>query len=151
MQCKSCGSVNDAEDNICKNCGAFLNLDLEVESTISLSPIEVDEEFSDINIVPEEKPVLVVKKGPHVGHKFNLSKEEITLGRDPGCDIFLDDITVSRRHAKITLIENQVSVTDAESLNGTYVNQERIEGPTTLQSDDELQVGKFKLLFLDKS
>ncbi len=150
MQCKKCGSVNELGAETCRKCGEALKPGFEAETTISLPPIDIEEELSEIKLTGEAGPVLIVKKGPYIGHKFNLTKDEITLGRDPGSDIFLDDITVSRNHAKITVDKNSVSIEDAGSLNGTYVNQEIIEESKILNSDDELQIGKFKLVFLSK-
>jgi pSer/pThr/pTyr-binding forkhead associated (FHA) protein len=91
--------------------------------------------------------VLVVKRGPDTGAKFTLDAEVTRIGRHPESDIFLDDITVSRRHAEIARQGSQYGVKDVGSLNGTYVNRERIE-EATLASGDEVQIGKFKLLFL---
>lgn len=150
MQCSKCGNINDNSAEFCQKCGAAIEHALEIETTISLTPIEIEEEYGEIDLIPTEGPILVVRKGPFIGQKFNLSKNEITLGRDPNSDIFLDDVTVSRNHAKISMEDDSVSVIDAGSLNGTYVNQEIIDGPTELESDDELQIGKFKLVFLAK-
>ena len=150
MQCSKCGTTNENGAEFCQKCGMAFDRALEIETTISLSPIEVEEECREIEIAPAEGPILVVTKGPFIGQKFNLAKNETTLGRDPNSDIFLDDVTVSRNHAKITMGDDSVTVIDADSLNGTYVNQQCIDGPTELESDDELQIGKFKLVFLAK-
>jgi len=150
MQCTKCGTINEINSEVCQECGAFLDPALELETTISLSPIEIDDEDKEIELRPEESPVLIVKKGPSSGQKFRLTTGEITLGRDPASDIFLDDITVSRHHARIMVDKSSVQIIDADSLNGTYVNRELIEGPRLLESDDELQIGKFKLVFLSE-
>jgi len=150
MQCAKCGTINEINSEVCQKCGAFLDPSLELETTISLSPVEVDEEDKEIVVKPEEGPLLVVKKGPSSGQKFSLTTGEVTLGRDPASDIFLDDITVSRHHARIMVDKNSVQIVDVDSLNGTYVNRELIEGPKILESNDELQIGKFKLLFLSE-
>ena len=91
--------------------------------------------------------VLVVRQGPKRGSRIALDAELTTIGRHPDSDIFLDDITVSRRHAEIARIGGAFEVTDAGSLNGTYVNQVLVER-AVLADGDELQVGKFKLVFL---
>ena len=91
--------------------------------------------------------VLVVRQGPKRGSRIALDAELTTMGRHPDSDIFLDDITVSRRHAEIARIGGAFEVTDAGSLNGTYVNQVLVER-AVLADGDELQVGKFKLVFL---
>ncbi len=91
--------------------------------------------------------VLVVKRGPDVGAKYLLSPDTTRVGRHPDSEIFLDDITVSRRHAEFFLRGPVHVVKDVGSLNGTYVNRERIE-EAELTSGDEVQIGKFKLVFL---
>jgi pSer/pThr/pTyr-binding forkhead associated (FHA) protein len=91
--------------------------------------------------------VLVVKRGPDVGAKYLLDKDITHVGRHPDSEIFLDDITVSRRHAEFVRNGPSYLVKDVGSLNGTYVNRERIDG-ASLSSGDEVQIGKFKLLFL---
>jgi pSer/pThr/pTyr-binding forkhead associated (FHA) protein len=113
--------------------------------------IEIDSEPSEpisLEGVPEGVPaVLVVRQGPMRVPRIHLDSEQITIGRHPDSDIFFDDVTVSRRHAEIHRVHDGFEVTDAGSLNGTYVNQERVEHGR-LSNGDELQVGKFKLMFL---
>jgi pSer/pThr/pTyr-binding forkhead associated (FHA) protein len=91
--------------------------------------------------------VLVVKRGPESGAKYVLENEVTRVGRHPDSDIFLDDITVSRRHAEFRREEEGYRIVDVGALNGTYVNRERID-QVALQSGDEVQIGKFKLVFL---
>lgn len=91
--------------------------------------------------------VLVVRQGPKRGSRIALDADLITIGRHPDSDIFLDDITVSRRHAEVVRVSGSFEVTDAGSLNGTYVNQVLVER-AVLADGDELQIGKFKLVFL---
>jgi pSer/pThr/pTyr-binding forkhead associated (FHA) protein len=91
-------------------------------------------------------PALVVSKGPDAGERFVLAGQIVTIGRDPASDIFLNDITVSRRHARIDRTETGFDLSDVGSLNGTYVNGERIE-THPLTSGDEVQIGKFRLRF----
>jgi pSer/pThr/pTyr-binding forkhead associated (FHA) protein len=91
--------------------------------------------------------VLVIKGGPDAGSRYVLDNDVTRVGRHPESDIFLDDITVSRRHAEFVREEHLYKVVDVGSLNGTYVNRERIDA-TTLNSGDEVQIGKFKLFFL---
>jgi pSer/pThr/pTyr-binding forkhead associated (FHA) protein len=88
----------------------------------------------------------VVRKGPNEGSKYMLDAEVTRAGRHPDSDIFLDDITVSRRHAEIIRRADGFHLLDAGSLNGTYVNRNRVE-ETKLSNGDELQIGKFKLVF----
>jgi pSer/pThr/pTyr-binding forkhead associated (FHA) protein len=91
--------------------------------------------------------MLMVLQGPKRGSRISLDTDEVTIGRHPESDIFLDDVTVSRRHAELRLVDDAYEVSDAGSLNGTYVNQERVERQV-LRDGDELQVGKFKLVYV---
>jgi pSer/pThr/pTyr-binding forkhead associated (FHA) protein len=89
----------------------------------------------------------VVKRGQNAGSRFAITQPVTTAGRHPDSDIFLDDVTVSRRHVEIVADHDGVRVRDVGSLNGTYVNRERID-EAPLVNGDELQIGKFKLVFL---
>lgn len=89
----------------------------------------------------------VVKRGAKAGSRYDVSKPVTTLGRHPESDVFLDDVTVSRRHAEVHRGDAEILLVDTGSLNGTYLNRERIES-TQLRSGDEVQIGKFKLVFL---
>ena len=91
--------------------------------------------------------LLVVKRGPNAGSRFQLDRDKITAGRHPESDIFLDDVTVSRRHAEFRRTAEGFEVADIGSLNGTYVNREPIE-VSSLSNGDEVQIGKFRLVFL---
>ena len=98
--------------------------------------------------MPRGVGVLVVKRGPNVGARYLLAGEVTRAGRHPESDIFLDDITVSRRHAELSQrADGTVLIRDDGSLNGTYVNRERIE-EQVLAGGDEVQIGKFKLVYL---
>ncbi len=148
--CPQCGNQNEEGSKFCNLCGSKLT-ESELEDTISFAPVEQEEE--EIAIAPEapeEGTLLVVKKGPNPGEKFPFFKEEIDLGRDPKSDIFLNDITVSRTHAKITQEGKSFFLSDLGSLNGTYLNSKRIE-KEILKSGDEIQIGKFKLVFFSKT
>lgn len=103
------------------------------------TPLLDDEEITDPG-------VLVVTRGPNVGSRIPLGTRRLTAGRHPESDLFLDDVTVSRRHAEVVYTDAGYEVIDAGSLNGTYVNRQRIER-TLLQHGDEVQIGKFKLVF----
>ncbi len=92
--------------------------------------------------------VLVVTRGPNVGSRIPLGTHRLTAGRHPESDLFLDDVTVSRRHAEIVHTEAGYEVIDVGSLNGTYVNQQRVDD-APLRQGDELQVGKFRLVFFE--
>lgn len=90
---------------------------------------------------------LLVRQGPQENQRFILSGDEIILGRNESANIVLDDVTVSRNHAKITRLHSTWEIADLKSLNGTYVNQSRVE-KIQLQAGDELQVGKYRFSFL---
>lgn len=116
------------------------------EVTASFPPVGAEEEGAPV-WEGIDGPVLVVRKGPEVGERFYLDRERLTIGRDPACDIFLNDITVSRNHAVLEVSSGEVSVADAGSLNGTYVNGASVDS-ATLHSGDGLQVGRFQMVFL---
>ncbi len=100
-----------------------------------------------IESLPADSALLVVKRGPNAGSRFSLDKDLVTAGRHPQSDIFLDDVTVSRRHAEFRRTGSGFQVSDVGSLNGTYVNREPIES-SVLTNGDEVQIGKFRLVFL---
>jgi hypothetical protein len=162
LYCNRCGHNNPQGANFCSSCGARLQGSLaEPEPTttalppVVLVPSETGDAFqlepSDLLYgVPEGGGVLVVTRGPNAGSRYVLSPQRslvVTIGRHPDSDIFLDDITVSRRHAEISYNEGVFWAHDVGSLNGTYLNRQSIEN-APLASGDELQVGKFRLLFL---
>lgn len=155
MFCPACGKNNPEESAYCNQCGAYLRAETsEGETTITLSPVEAEVEQEEDIQVPEEELVagaamLVVKRGPNAGTRFVITKDVTTAGRHPESDIFLDDITVSRRHAEIRRSEGAFRMTDMGSLNGTYVNKLRVE-EADLSSGDEIQIGKFRLIFFCK-
>lgn len=98
--------------------------------------------------LPEGSALLVVKRGPNAGSRFLLDQDTTTAGRHPDSDIFLDDVTVSRRHAEFRRSGNDYEVVDVGSLNGTYVNREP-KNSAVLSNGDEIQIGKFRLVFLN--
>ncbi|KGF15127.1 oxoglutarate dehydrogenase inhibitor Odhl [Corynebacterium freneyi] len=97
--------------------------------------------------LPEGSALLVVKRGPNAGSRFLLDQPVTTSGRHPDSDIFLDDVTVSRRHAEFRMERDTFEVVDVGSLNGTYVNREP-KNSAVLSNGDEVQIGKFRLVFL---
>lgn len=97
--------------------------------------------------LPEGSALLVVKRGPNAGSRFLLDQSVTTSGRHPDSDIFLDDVTVSRRHAEFRMEGDKFEVVDVGSLNGTYVNREP-KNSAALSNGDEVQIGKFRLVFL---
>ena len=101
--------------------------------------------------LPEGSALLVVKRGPNAGSRFLLDQDTTAAGRHPDSDIFLDDVTVSRRHAEFRRNgEGEYEVVDVGSLNGTYVNREP-KNSAVLSNGDEIQIGKFRLVFLNGS
>jgi len=115
------------------------------------SEVEVtDTGIGGLESLASGSALLVVKRGPNAGSRFQLDKEVISAGRHPESDIFLDDVTVSRRHAEFRRTIDGYEVSDVGSLNGTYVNREPIES-SALSNGDEVQVGKFRLVFLTGS
>ena len=149
--CNQCGHRNLAGSNFCSSCGAPLAHPGE-DTTITFQPIEASGEVADeelsvtLDELPEGVGMLVVKRGPNAGSKFLLDTDVTRAGRHPDSDIFLDDITVSRRHAEVVRSGAGYDVKDVGSLNGTYLNRERID-QAPLHNGDEVQIGKFKLVF----
>jgi pSer/pThr/pTyr-binding forkhead associated (FHA) protein len=137
--------------NFCSSCGVALAPN--TDTTVSFVPEEPSGELGEEELGVEVGElaagtgVLVVKRGPESGAKFVLDNELTRVGRHPESEIFLDDITVSRRHAEFLRSAEGYVVRDVGSLNGTYVNRERID-EVPLSSGDEVQIGKFKLVFL---
>ncbi|BDD82476.1 glycogen accumulation regulator GarA [Tsukamurella pulmonis] len=107
---------------------------------------ESDAPVSGLENLPAGAALLVVKRGPNAGSRFLLDQETTSAGRHPDSDIFLDDVTVSRRHAEFRSVEGGFTVVDVGSLNGTYVNREPVDA-SPLSHGDEVQIGKFRLVF----
>ncbi len=152
MYCNQCGHRNPPGATFCSSCGAVLEPGGE-ETTVTFAPVEAVGEVGDDELTvtlgefPATMAMVVVKRGPNAGSKFMLDADVTRAGRHPDSDIFLDDITVSRRHAEIKRADGAFGLHDVGSLNGTYVNRERVEN-APLSSGDEIQIGKFKLVFL---
>jgi pSer/pThr/pTyr-binding forkhead associated (FHA) protein len=152
--CNQCGHRNPDGSNFCSSCGAVLEQGGDDETTtITFMPVESAGELADeevtvtVDEMPEGLGMLVVKRGPNAGSRFVLEAEVTRAGRHPDSDIFLDDITVSRRHAEFVKTGSGYLVRDVGSLNGTYVNRERTE-EGELHGGDEVQIGKFRLVYL---
>jgi pSer/pThr/pTyr-binding forkhead associated (FHA) protein len=145
--CTNCGHPNRDDARFCAKCGAAL----QEETTIGITPVEVDTEGGDEFPFPADElqagqALLLVKHGPNAGSTFLLEGASTTAGRATDSDVFLDDVTVSRKHAEFRRQDDGFYVHDLGSLNGTYVNRERVD-VTKLASHDEVQIGKFKLVF----
>ncbi len=168
LVCSRCGHRNAEASRFCSNCGAPLRGGVpserpsETTSTISISGLEAyDSETTGQTAMPSLSPeaqaavealppgsaLLVVRRGPNSGSRFLLDSELTTAGRHPQSDIFLDDVTVSRRHVEFRRgVDGRFTVSDVGSLNGTYVNRERIDA-VPLVTGDEVQIGKYRLVF----
>ena len=175
MFCTHCGQQNPADAAFCARCGTALTrpvagvaperpgeqtsviaaVGTEESLLVGGEPDSTGDHFSadpaTLASLPPGSALLVVKRGPNAGSRFLLDEEVTTAGRHPDSDIFLDDVTVSRRHAEFrrdtTAGSTVFTVRDVGSLNGTYLNRERID-TAELSGGDEVQVGKFRLVFL---
>ncbi len=150
--CNNCGHKNPLGANFCSSCGSPLEREVDDPTTITFQ-VEGggepgEEEFSfDLDDIPPDGGLLVVVRGPIAGARLALAKDVTTAGRHPQSDLFLDDITVSRRHAEFVRgPDGAFRLRDVGSLNGTYLNRERVED-APLASGDEVQIGKYKLAF----
>jgi pSer/pThr/pTyr-binding forkhead associated (FHA) protein len=148
VYCLECGFQNPEAANYCARCGALLEKE-EVggETTLSYTPDEISDETAP-GLEDVEGPALVVRSGGgRAGEHFALQGARTTVGRSPDCDIFLDDVTVSRHHAVLSSRGDAFVIEDQGSLNGTFVNRHRVES-AELEDGDELQIGKYRLIFL---
>jgi hypothetical protein len=148
VYCSECGFQNPEAANYCSRCGALLQKgEPASETTQTFSPEEVSE-LGDHGELGLEGPALVVRAGGgRAGESFRPSGERTRIGRSPDCEIFLDDVTVSRNHAVLLQEDGHWVVEDQGSLNGTFVNRKRIDR-SPLEEGDELQVGKYRLTFI---
>ena len=149
LTCPQCGHRNPLGSRFCSSCGAALG-GSEQTTTASVT-VAVESAMEEVEVALDDLPagvgMLVVTRGPNSGSRYALHEPLTTAGRHPDSAIFLDDITVSRRHAEVHKVEGGYEVADVGSLNGTYLNRERVER-ARLTDGDELQIGTFKLLFL---
>jgi pSer/pThr/pTyr-binding forkhead associated (FHA) protein len=150
MRCARCGHENEAPANFCSSCGASL-ADVD-ETTASLGLLEdrreLEEQLGEVlSELPADTGILVVRRGPNAGSTFALDSDATSIGRHPDSDLFLDDVTVSRRHAVVRRTSVGYEISDVGSLNGTYVDGERVD-TVPLGDMDEVQIGRFVLVFL---
>src|SRR2546423_2391810 len=152
IYCPECGFQNPEAANYCSKCGALLVKDEPGgETTQSFTPEELADEDGPLEELATEGPALVVRSGGgRAGEYFTPQSDRTTIGRSPDCSIFLDDVTVSRKHAVLIEQNGEVSIEDLGSLNGTFVNRKRIDSPTRIQSGDAVQIGKYRLSFISK-
>lgn len=152
--CNKCGHRNPPVSAFCSACGSVL--DRKEEHTITLSKVDPlqdapgpqDDVVVDLDEIPSGAPILVVRSGDDEGRYFGLAGEVTTIGRHAESDVVLDDITVSRRHCEVTRAGARYIVRDVGSLNGTYLNQERVD-QSDIHHGDEIQIGKFHLVFVE--
>lgn len=171
--CRNCGHDNPEGSNFCGQCGSALRPAAgspssqvspsspasaprvstgDTTRTIPAVVVETDteglsaEDEAAVNALPRGSALLIVQRGPNAGSRFLLNTDQVSAGRHQDSDIFLDDISVSRRHATFTRTPDGVVLTDRGSLNGTYVNRDLVDS-TLLRHGDEVQIGKFRLIF----
>lgn len=157
LHCPECGFVNPEGADYCMKCGAFLG-GSEVggpeeththtyvvdEETGEHQPVDIEDEVDHAGAA-----VVIRSGGGRAGESFTVEGERTTIGRAPDASVFLDDVTVSRDHAVLVIRQDGIYIDDLGSLNGTYVNRERIESHR-LEDGDEVQIGKYKLAFLER-
>ena len=166
--CTECGHRNPDDARFCSQCGKRLvredvpaavpagETPSETTATITFGApakpeaeeraILNDSDAAAVDALPPGSALLVVQRGPSAGSRFLLDTDLVAAGRHPESEIFLDDVTVSRRHAEFRRGPNGYRVADVGSLNGTYVNRDRID-EVELQGGDEVQIGKYRLVY----
>ena len=147
--CPICSFENSEDSNFCRRCGGRLLVVDPNETTITYSAAEAGLEGSE-QVATRGTVLLIRSGGGREGETIDLDLDVLTIGRSPHSDLFLDDVTVSRHHARVLRDEGGFWVEDLNSLNGTYVNRKRVE-QQRLFDCDELQIGKFKLAFVEQS
>jgi len=154
ITCSKCGTPNNEDANFCSRCGSRLVMGDLSETTVTYAPTSTDEIGAvsrPESASSERAPMLLIRAGGgREGEQIPLEKDLLTIGRNPESHLFLDDVTVSRHHARIVHDATGFAVEDLNSLNGTYVNRGRVERQH-LTDGDEVQIGKFKFAYLEPS
>jgi hypothetical protein len=149
VYCPECGHHNRESARFCGRCGASLIELNEGEATISFTPpVEPGADSGVMEAVVEGATLVIRLGGGRAGDQFPVGPVRTSIGRAPQSDVFLDDVTVSRDHAVLEQREDGIHILDQGSLNGTYVNRERVED-ARLSDGDELQIGKYRLAFIE--
>ncbi|HCV35349.1 MAG TPA: hypothetical protein DF783_00355 [Acidimicrobiaceae bacterium] len=143
--CTQCGLDDTSGANFCPSCGTQL-MSGDHEATDSFEALPIIPHEDDRARFPSGIGLFVVDSGPKAGSRYGLESEVTSVGRHRSADILLDDVTVSRRHVEVDRTGDRYVVRDIGSLNGTYLNGDRIES-AELHDGDELQIGRFKLVF----
>ena len=142
--CPECGAKLDPAQSACPQCG------VEIVATASFTPVEGEQPLAEERPLTGVKgPTLVLQKGHGAGERFLIDRAKLTIGRDPSTDIFLNDVTVSRDHAVIEVVGDDIVIRDSGSLNGTYVNDRLVES-AALEDGDVVQIGTFCMAFVGK-
>ena len=155
IHCPECGFVNPEGANYCQKCGAYLGPSEGNEEQPTTMSYRVDEtgEYQPVDLeeaVDRAGAALVIRSGGgRAGESFTIEEDRVSIGRSPDAGVFLDDVTVSRNHALLVRRRDGLYIDDLGSLNGTYVNRRRIESHR-LDDGDEIQVGKYKLSYLER-
>jgi pSer/pThr/pTyr-binding forkhead associated (FHA) protein len=153
MTCPKCGSTVAVDSNFCPHCGERLREHTgDTTGLMKMPAAEMLEDLSEeqvraVEALPQGSALLIAVRGQDRGARYLLDSDTVVAGRSLESDIFLDDITVSRQHCAFQRGEAQLTVTDQGSLNGTYVNRTLTDGPVVLRAGDEVQIGKFRLVF----
>ena len=155
--CPTCGASVPLDSNFCPTCGGKLRA--HTGDTTRVIPVVAEdvneaadlstEQQAAVDALPQGSALLIVQRGPDTGARYLLDSATSVAGRHPDCDIFLDDITVSRHHVRFTREAGQMTCEDMGSLNGTYVNRALLDGAAVLRTGDEVQIGKYRLVYFE--
>ncbi|MFQ5426658.1 MAG: FHA domain-containing protein [Gaiellales bacterium] len=149
IHCPECGFQNLEAASYCAKCGAYLLYDDPGQATMSFTPGRTDEAVAGSGDIPVEGTAILIRLGGRPVETFSIREERVTIGRSPDCDIFLDDVTVSRLHAVLEHEGAGCRLEDKDSLNGTFLNRRRVD-TARLRDADEIQIGKYRLTFIDR-
>lgn len=140
-RCLACDTALPTGARFCPSCGAVVEREDDATMAMSVPPVP-----PGLDSLGEGQALLIIRSGPTSGSTIVLADEEVTVGRVPEAGVFLDDVTVSREHALFVRTKHGYRVRDRQSLNGTYVNRERVDD-ADLTSGDEIQIGRFRLTY----